>query len=391
MTLGALVDAGVDIEALRILIGMLGLPPVTITATKVNRAGTAATHVVVRPSQERTYRPDEMKALVQSARVAERVKERATAAIEALALGEMKAHGTDVAQLHEAGGVDAVVDIVGSMLALEQMAVDKVYCPTVGVGSAGMTSSAHGTIPASPGPAAAHILQAAGFPLRFVDSDKELVTPTGAAILAAIAEPESVELTVRRQGSGAGSRDNPDRPNVVRIFIGEPASSAAEPVTPPAGDTAQAQPEAPLIGSRTVQLLEANLDDMTPAHLSYALNRLLEEGALDAWTEPIGMKKGRPAIKLCALCAEGDEERMANIFLRETTTLGVRVAPYRRFEADRSGATFASTLGSVRVKRSKWRDQERVTVESDDVQRLAKREQRPAIEIQALLERELNS
>ena len=377
MTLGALVDAGVDLDEIRIQIRTLGLPHVDITGRKVVRAGVAATHVVVKPSEEHTYTPDEMKQMVRGARFSQRVKERATAAIDALAQGEMRAHGTDTPQLHEAGGVDAVVDIVGSMLALEQLGVDRVYCPAVAVGSAGMIESAHGTIPASPGPAAAHILQAAGFTLRFVDTDKELVTPTGAAILAAIAEPGTTDLTIRRQGSGAGTRDTADRPNIVRIFIGEAA--AEEQVSPPK------------TGVRTVQLLEANIDDMSPALISHARDRLLEAGALDAWTESIGMKKGRPATKLCALCADGDEETMADVFLRETTTLGVRVAPYRRFEAQRNNETFESSLGSVRIKRSMWKGQRRVTVEDDDVRALAETTGRPAMEIQALIERELNA
>jgi hypothetical protein len=157
----------------------------------------------------------------------------------------------------------------------------------------------------------------------------------------------------------------------VRIFIGRPSTPAR------------------LEATRRLSLLEANIDDMPAAFIAHARDRLLEEGALDAWTEPIGMKKGRAATKLCALVPEGEEARIAAVFMSETTTLGVRTTPYSRFEAERRFETFESSLGPVRVKVSSWPGGERRTVEFEDVKALAARLGQPAWDVQRQLEREL--
>lgn len=366
MTLAALIDAGASLAGLREGIGRLALPPVELSTERVRRGGVEALHMHVVVAGERTYRPAEMRELVGGAGLPERVVARATAAIDALEMGERAAHNVAEVHLHEAGGVDAMVDLVGTMIALEDLGVDEGWCPTVTVGAATVARTAHGIIPAGPGPAAAHILERHGFPMRFVEAAHELVTPTGAAILAAVAKPGRVTIVGERHGLGAGTFDPADRPNALRVFIGR------------AG-----------VATRTVTLLEANIDDMSPALLAAARDALLEAGALDAWLEPIGMKKGRAATKLCALVASGEESRFAGAFLRETTTLGVRTVAYERYEAERSVETFASSLGTVRVKVSAWEGQVRAMAEHDDVMRLARELGRPAVEVQRALEAEL--
>ncbi|MGI8926662.1 MAG: nickel insertion protein, partial [Tepidiformaceae bacterium] len=181
MTLAALLDAGAPLEDVRAGLARLALPAFEIEATRVQRGGLAALHVTVKVSAERTYQPEEMRALVRAAGLPARVEERARTAIGWLERGEALAHGTENPHLHEAGGVDAVVDIVGSMLALEALGIDAAWCPVVTVGAGTMTRSAHGAIPASPGPAAANLLEQAGFPTCFVQAAPELVRQTGAA------------------------------------------------------------------------------------------------------------------------------------------------------------------------------------------------------------------
>lgn len=367
MTLAALVDAGASLDRVREGVARLRLPPVSLQTDRVRRGGVEALHLRVEAGEERTFQPAEMRAMVAAAGFPVRVETRTVAAIDALAAGERAAHNVPEAHLHEAGGVDAMVDLAGTMLALEDLGIDDVWCPVVTVGAATMVKTAHGPIPAAPGPAAAHILEQHGFPMRFVEAQHELVTPTGAAILAAVARPGRVTIVSQRHGLGAGTFDPADRSNALRVFIGEQAAAPA----------------------RAVSLLEANIDDMSPALLAAARDALLESGALDAWLEPIGMKKGRAASKLCALVPDGDEARFAAVFLRETTTLGVRVARYDRYEAARRIETFASSLGTVRVKVGEWAGTVRATPEHDDVVRLAAELGKPALEVQRALEAEL--
>ncbi len=370
MTLAALVEAGASLDAVRSGLARLGLPRFSIETSRVSRGGIEGLHIDVRVQEERTYSPAEMRALVEGSGLAERVVARALKAIGWLERGEALAHRTGRPHLHEAGGVDAMADIVGAMLALDDLRVERAWCPVVTVGAGTIVNTQHGVIPAAPGPAAAHILQEAGFALRFVEASHELVTPTGAAILAAVAEPRAATITPSAHGYGAGTFDPPGRPNALRVWVGE----------------YEATPDP---GSQVVELA-ANIDDMSPALLAHARDRLLEDGALDAWIEPIGMKKGRAASKLCALVPAGEEERFAGLFHTETTTLGVRAAPYRRWVADRHIETFESSLGTVCVKVSSWQGQRRVTPEFEDVKFLAARHGLTAIEVQRRLQVELD-
>ena len=371
MTLAALCDAGASLERVRAGLSALDIPPFSLALEPVTRGGMRASYLRVHVAEERTYQPPELRARISSAGLPPRVAARSLAAVDALVGGEALAHATEAPHLHEAGGVDALIDIVGTMLALEELGVDEAWCPIVTVGSGTITRSAHGVIPAAPGPAAARILEAAGFPMRFVEASHELVTPTGAAILAAVAQPGAATLTVSAQGAGAGTFDPAGRPNALRVFLGEPVAASISP-------------------AREVVELAANIDDMPAALLAHARDRLLEEGALDAWIEPIGMKKGRSASKLCSLVPADQESRFADLFLRETTTLGVRVTTHRRYEASRSVETIETSLGSIRVKVSEHDGHRRLTPEFDDIKRLATELGRPAIEIDAILRRDLS-
>ena len=368
MTIAALVDAGAPLD--RICDGLqgLGLPPFALSTEAVTRGGIRASYLRVEIEAEERYQPPQMRAKIRAASLPARVAQRSLAAVDWLERGEALAHNTAQPHLHEAGGVDAMIDIVGSMLALELLGVDDAACPVVTVGSGTIARTEHGPIPAAPGPAAAHILQRAGFALRFVESGHELVTPTGAAILAAVARPGPMTIVTSGHGAGAGTFDPPNRPNALRVFLG------AKPAT---------------LAMRELVELAANIDDMPPSLLAHARDRLLEEGALDAWLEPIGMKKGRAASKLCALVPAEEEQRFAALFLHETNTLGVRVTTHRRYEAERRMETFASSLGPVRVKVAIVAGSERRSLEFEDVKSLAAQYGLPAVEVQRRLEDEI--
>ena len=374
MTIAALVDAGAPLESVVAGLHRLLIPEFELATERVTRGGITALHLRVSIASECTYQPDEMRALVREVELPPRVEQRALATVGWLEKGEALAHETNRPHLHEAGGVDAMIDIVGSMLALEALGVEAAFCPVVTAGSGTIARTQHGPIPAAPGPAAAHILREAGFPVRFVEASHEMVTPTGAAILAAVAKPGAATISMTGQGAGAGTFDPPGRPNALRVFLGRAVS-----------------PALPRTGLLTRELVEmaANIDDMAPSLLAHARDRLLEEGALDAWTEPIGMKKGRSAVKLCALVPAEDEGRFAELFLRETTTLGVRVTQHRRHEAPRRFETFDSSLGPIRVKVATIGEDERRTLEFEDLKALAAAHGVPLVKLQRLLGAEL--
>jgi uncharacterized protein (TIGR00299 family) protein len=383
MTLAALLDAGASFSDITRDLATLGIPRFDLSPQEVTRGGMRALHLGVHVEREASYQPDEMRTMLHGATIPERARTRALAAVDALEQGEWLAHGGGEVHLHEAGGVDAMIDITGTMLALESLAIDEAVCPVVTVGSGTIVKAEHGPLPAAPGPAAAHILQAAGFPMRFVESGHELVTPTGAAILAAVARPGNATIVPRVHGAGAGTMDPPARPNALRIFVGDALEAEPAPLAmpPPAAGIAAAS-------LRALVLLEANIDDMSPALLSHARDRVLEAGARDAWLEAIAMKKGRAASKLCALVTPDLEPAIASAIIEETTTIGVRATVYRRWEAERTVETFATSLGPARFKVSTWQGRRRAAPEYDDVVAIATRCGRPAIEVQRLLERE---
>ena len=376
MTLAALLDAGASLTEIRRGLETLGIPPFEIAAERVTRGGMQALHLRLAISREETYQPDQMREMLRGADIPERARERALAAVAALELGEWHAHAGQEVHLHEAGGVDALIDITGSILALESLDIGQAWCPVVTVGAATITKSAHGVLPAAPGPAAAHILQEAGFAVRFVEASHELVTPTGAAILAAVATPGATVMKPNLHGCGAGTMDPPNRPNALRVFVGEPAAVEEPPRVPSSA------------ALRELVLLEANIDDMTPALLAHVRDELMAAGARDAWIEPIAMKKGRAASKLCVLVTPSEEEAFAARVLSATTTLGVRVADYRRWEAARHVETVQTSLGPVRYKVGEWDGKRRALPEHEDVIAIAEREGLHALEVQRRLERE---
>lgn len=363
MTLGALIDAGADIDAVRELCGRIPVTGWSLEAEPVLRGGIAATEIrvgTVETSVVRTF--SHIVGLIEEARLPERVAKRALATFSALAEVEGRLHRRPPEQVHfhEVGALDAIVDVVGSCAALEVLDVDEVHASPVANGM-GMIRSAHGVLP-NPAPAVVELLRDA--PTYGVDVQVELTTPTGAALLAALATGWGPlpPMTVVATGFGAGSRDLDGRPNLLQVVLGRRA--------------AELDPGQPVV------LLEVNVDDATGETLAHAVAALLDAGAHDAWVTPIVMKKGRPAHTVSALADRAMAAQVAGVLTSETGSLGVRGMTLDRWPIARSLERVDVEGLPVRVKVSAGR----VKVEHDDAARVARRIGLPLREVVSLAE-----
>ena len=353
MLLAALLDAGGEVELLRALPGRLNLAGVEVEVERVERQGVGALHVeIVAPDDpgHRTWR--EIRDLLGRSDVPPRALE----VFSRLAEAEARVHGVppEEVHFHELGAVDTLMDVCGAVLLLESLGVEEVVCSPLPV-ARGLVEAAHGVLPL-PSPATVELLR--GAPLYGVEEEGELVTPTGAALAATIVSGWGAlpPLTLERVGCGAGTRDLPDRPNVVRVLIG-----ASEPAA-----------------TGEVVLLEANLDDFNPELVPDAVERCFAAGALDVWTVPAQMKKGRPGFVLSALARPADEQGVARAILEETSALGLRVARLRRYELEREERVVELDGGSVRVKVGRLNGRVvNVAPEHDDCAALARKTGRP--------------
>ncbi|MFZ0287493.1 MAG: nickel pincer cofactor biosynthesis protein LarC [Candidatus Sulfotelmatobacter sp.] len=276
----------------------------------------------------------EIREIISAAAISETARKTALAIFEALGRAEAKIHNTSVESVHfhEVGSVDAMVDIVCAAVGAEALRVDEIVCSPLNVGG-GTVKCAHGTIPV-PAPATVELLGDA--PVYSSGVLAELVTPTGAAIVKTLASRFAAfpEMKIEKSGYGAGSRDFPGHPNVVRLTVGETASNAVAART----------------SSETITVLEANLDDLNPQVFGYVMDRLFEEGALDAFGMPVQMKKNRPGMLLTVLCKPEDAGKLTQLIFAETTTLGVRRRDEMRETLARRWEKVHTPWGEVRIK-----------------------------------------
>jgi uncharacterized protein (TIGR00299 family) protein len=331
MTLAALVSAGWPEAELQALPARLRLEGVEIVVSPARRGAFAAVHVDVRAPGRQPHRHlHHIEAILAAADLPASVRERALAVFRRLAEAEAEVHGSTVAKVHfhEVGAVDALVDIAGACAGLEWLGVGRVHASTLPLGG-GTTLCEHGRIPV-PAPATALLLR--GAPVRMGPVEAELVTPTGAALLMTLVADwgSPPALRLERVGTGAGTREFPDHPNVLRVLVGE----ALDQVAP----------------GRAVAVLETAIDDASPQHLADLAARLLAAGALDAMLVPATMKKGRPGQWLVVVCEPTDSERLAALILATSTTLGVRVREDRRIELERSQRIVNTPLGEIELK-----------------------------------------
>ncbi len=329
MTLASLVAAGADLEEVSASLRPLGVP-FDLSTEEAEVSGVGALRVTVNHPEGHAHRAfREIRTLVEGAGLPERTAGRAVEAFRRLAVAEGTVHGVDpeVVTFHEVGAVDSIVDVVGSCVALELMDVSSVTCGPLPMGT-GVVRAAHGNLPV-PGPATLEVLK--GSKVRWTEEPRETTTPTGAALMAAFTGGRFADaappMTLLSVGYGAGRARLEHAPNLLRAVIGE--------LEGPTGE---------------LTLLEANVDDATGEILGAAVEKLLAAGALDAWLEPIVMKRGRGAYKVCALAERPDGERLARRLMRETGALGVRQLGVGRTVAERRHVVVQLPYGRCRVK-----------------------------------------
>jgi uncharacterized protein (TIGR00299 family) protein len=357
MLIAALLDAGADQARLDAVPYELGIEPVEIVLERVERQGAGALHVSFAVPDDTGYRDwRTIRDLLEGSRLPAHVRARSLATFSGLAEAEAHVHGvsSEEVHFHELGAIDTLMDVCGAVSLLDALGVDELACSPLPV-ARGLVRAAHGILPL-PSPATAELLR--GAPIYGIDGEAELVTPTGAALAAALVTSWGPlpPLTLQGVGCGAGTRDLRDRPNVVRVFVGERMSTA----------------------SSEVALLETNLDDLSPELVPDAVERCFAVGALDVWTVPVQMKKGRPGFVLSALARPAQEQAVAQAILEETTALGVRVSRLRRYELEREEVVVQLEGGSVRVKIGRLDGRVvNVAPEHDDCAALARTSGRP--------------
>jgi hypothetical protein len=345
MTVGALLALGVELDRLRTELAVLPVGGYALRATDQivhgirackfdvdlaapNPGHTHAEHGRANDHAHRQYA--EIRTMLASSALAPPVRETAQTIFARLAEAEGRVHGVaiDAVTFHEVGAIDSIVDIVGTAIGLAALEIDTVHVSALPLGS-GIVRSQHGTIPV-PAPATVELLR--GFPVRIGDGIGELVTPTGAAIVAALARPGAAmppSVVIDRVGYGAGTRTQPDRPNVLRALLGRAA---------------------PAMDADEMVEIATNIDDTNPELYEHVMERLFAAGARDVWLEPAQMKKNRPGTVLRVLAEPSGRDALAAIILRETSAIGVRFHAVQRLMLPREETTVGTEYGAVRVK-----------------------------------------
>ena len=330
MVAGALVDLGADIADVQSALVDLGIPEIAVGADTVHRGPFAATHFTVTTEPEdhphRTW--SEIKNLIAGSPLRQGAKRRAEAVFGAIAQAEATVHGIalDEVHFHEVGAWDSIADIVAVAVALDNLGIDRIISRPPPL-SSGTVQTAHGQMPL-PAPATLKILE--GWPVRAGRPGRESTTPTGAGILAALAEPGDMPgMRIVGTGIGAGTRDPADTPNVTRVVMGEPIHDST---------------------GQSVCVLEAQMDDLTGEHLPPLIDALLRAGALDAYATPVLMKKGRSGLLVTALATPEHREAVTDALLRHGSTFGVRASSATRTILDRWHDTIETPFGTIRVK-----------------------------------------
>ena len=337
MLLGALVDAGADPDEIAATIAGLGVDGYALAFEQVQRGGIAATFAnVVTDPHGHEHRPvSAIEKLLDAADLPERVRADAQRVFAVLAEAEGAVHGIDPqdVELHEVGALDAIVDVVGTVAALHSLGVEQIVSSPIAVGH-GVVRASHGDLP-NPPPAVARLLAGRSVPVVGVETTMELATPTGVAVLVALADRFGAvpSMSVERVGYGAGSADPTGRPNVVQVLLGTASEATATP-----------RP-----GRAAVQL-EVNVDDVTGEVLAHTIASAIAAGAHDAWATPIVMKKGRPAHTVAALVDPADADRVAAVLLGETGSLGIRSVAVERWPQRRDELVVDVDGQPVRVK-----------------------------------------
>jgi len=332
MILGAMVDAGIDIKALKKELKKLDLHGYSLKVSKVKRKGIKGTKVDVIVDKKKhlhhTHYKD-IKRLIERSKLPEKIKEDSLSIFKNIAEAEAKIHRTSVdnVHFHEVGAVDSIVDVVGTSICISLLNPDTILSSPINTGK-GMVKTEHGLLPV-PAPATTEMLK--GFPSYSSDIEFELATPTGVGIITAMAKASNTIPVMKTNviGYGAGSKDFSDSPNLLRIMIGEGYSPSEQ---------------------DSITVIESNIDDMNPQFYDHIMNRIFDAGALDVFLTPIIMKKNRPAVKITLLSDNDNVNKLADILLKETTSFGLRMYKTERIKLEKEIKTVKTEYGSTKVK-----------------------------------------
>lgn len=367
MVLGAVIDAGVPVDAIRAALDSLQLP-LKLEIEKVKRCGFAATKATVEAADQEDYRflPD-VEAILAKGALTPKQRELATTIFRKVAVAESTVHGMPLERVHfhEVGALDSIADIVGAAVGLDLLGVERFTSTPVPTGS-GTVKCAHGIMPV-PTPGTAELLK--GVPLAPSTIKTELTTPTGAAILTTVVSEwtSTPVMTIERIGHGSGTKDFMEQPNILRLMVGTADRTSGE--------------------TDTVAVLETNLDDVAPEVVGYCMERLFVAGALDVFTVPIQMKKQRPGVLLSVICESEKVAELEAILFHETGTFGVRRTIATRSKLQREAVEIQTPWGPVKAKRG-WRDGfEVLTPEYEDCARVARERGIPLRDVYAAVRR----
>jgi len=352
MFIGALVDAGLPIDVLKENIGRLNLTgfDLEIAKTSRNSIGCHRFKVICHDQPHgRNYR--DIKYLIKESSLSPAVKEKAGSIFQVLARAEAHVHQCQVddVHFHEVGAIDSIIDIIGAAIGLDHLQIDRLYCSSLPL-SQGFVNSSHGQLPL-PAPAVCELCK--DIPCHGDDLNQELVTPTGAAIIKALADNFGPlpRMIIRQTGYGAGSRTlNDGRPNLLRIIIGEEENREAQ----------------------EIEVMETNIDDMSPEILAHCCEKLMDTGALDVSLTPIQMKKGRPGFRLTVLADPADSKDLKKIILSETTAIGLRFRLEQRLTLPRQQGMITTSLGPIRAKKIIGPDRTEIRPEYEDCKEMAR-------------------
>jgi uncharacterized protein (TIGR00299 family) protein len=359
MFLAALLDAGLPQDRLLSELAKIPVGPYEFTQSRVLRAGLTANRVDISIPEKQPHRHlRHIEEMLGESSLAPAVKEKTLAVFTRLAEVEGKLHGKPPGSVHfhEVGAVDAILDIAGTCAGLELLGIEALFCSALNVGS-GRVQAAHGTLPV-PAPATAELLK--GLPVYSTGVEGELVTPTGAALVATLATRFGPMPSIRVEaiGYGAGASDFPGHPNIARLFVGETGEAG--------------------MGANVVSVIEANVDDMSPQLYGYLMEQALAAGALDVTCKPVQMKKDRPGIGVTVLCPPEKADYFAQLIFEQTTTIGLRIYEARRQVLERESATVETPYGAVRVKLARRNGQVlNAAPEFEDCKRIAREKSVP--------------
>jgi pyridinium-3,5-bisthiocarboxylic acid mononucleotide nickel chelatase len=393
MILGALVALGVDEDELVEQLKRLDIADFEIEFRAMDKSGISAIHAEVKVPHEQAHRHlYTIEKIITGSRLDEKIKRRAIKIFTNLATAEAKIHGIDVEKVHfhEVCAMDAIIDVVGACIGFELLGIEKFVCSKIHVGS-GFAKMAHGKFPIPP-PAVAELLKNA--PIYSTEIEGELITPTGAAIIATVCDEfgNLPELIVEKTAYGAGTRNYEDFPNALRLILGETEKSKK--IYPQINtDEHRFEIEDQKTKAKNQKLIqiETNLDDVSPEILGFVMERAFELGALDCWFTPIQMKKNRPATMVSILCKQSDKDKFIELLVSETTTLGVRIREVERTCLSREISTVNTKFGEIQVKIARFGEKiVNIKPEFEMLKEIAKRENLPLREVVAEIQKSIN-